>query len=233
MNTKNIFYTILLCFSIVFVGKSQIITSKKEAIKKGVYLKPIEVKKEVQIANKIAFEIAENPLDEFGLKEIKEVKPKENRVVKSAIAKKALINEQDDDDILFTPAQNYLATQLINNAMQFVGVRYRSGGTSLAGMDCSGFVTAAFNIFDLKLPRSSIDMSRVGDKIDPSDAKKGDLIFFKTHGGAINHVGMVIDVVNDEIKFLHSSLSKGVMISSTNESYYKRAFVQVNKVLKN
>ena len=182
MITKNTFYIILLCFSIVSVGKSQIITSKKEAIKKGVYLKPIEVKKEVQIANKIAFEIAENPLDEFGLKEIKEVKPKENRVVKSAIAKKALINEQDDDDILFTPAQNYLATQLINNAMQFVGVRYRSGGTSLAGMDCSGFVTAAFNIFDLKLPRSSIDMSRVGDKIDPSDAKKGDLIFFKTQG---------------------------------------------------
>lgn len=233
MISKSIFYTILLCFSIVLVGKSQIITSKKEAVKKGVYQKPADVKKEIFVANKIEFAQAENPLDEFGFKEVKEIKTKEIKAVKALVSKKPPITDQEDDDILFTPAQNYLATQLINNAMQFVGVRYRSGGTSLSGMDCSGFVTAAFNIFDLKLPRSSIDMSRVGEKIDPADAKKGDLIFFKTHGGAINHVGMVIEVVNDEIKFLHSSLSKGVTVSSTNESYYKRAFVQVNKVLKN
>ena len=44
---------------------------------------------------------------------------------------------------------------------------------------------------------------------------------------------MVVEVINDEIKFLHSSVSRGVMVSSTKESYYKRAFVQVNEVLKN
>lgn len=229
MSTKSIsLFLVLLCVTI-FSSHSQIITSKKEALKKGLYQKPADVKKEITTP-KVEFSKIENPAEQLV---IKENKPKETKSYKTITVKKAVINDQDDDDLLFTPAQNYLATQLINNAMQFVGVRYRTGGTSLSGMDCSGFVTAAFNIFDLKLPRTSIDMSHVGEKIDPLEAKKGDLIFFRTHGGVINHVGMVVEVINDEIKFLHASSSKGVMMSSTKENYYKRAFAQVNKVLKN
>lgn len=229
MLIKKFLLTFFLTVSVVFIGDAQIVTTKKEAVNKGIYQKPIEAAKDVVVEKRIEFAKAENHIDQIVAKE---AKSKDNKLIKNVVAKKIVVNDNDDDDILFTPAQSYLATQLINNAMQFVGVRYRSGGTSLSGMDCSGFVTAAFNIFDLKLPRSSIDMSRVGEKINPLDAKKGDLIFFRTHGGAINHVGMVIDVINDEIKFLHSSSSKGVMESSTKESYYKRAFAQVNKVLK-
>ncbi len=215
---KNIFILPILLLVHTFCI-SQIVTSKKEAEKKGIYQKPLE-KKKTEVVEKSSFEMKNKEI-----KNSKSISPK---------SLKKIINEKEDDDIVLTPTENYLASQLINNAMQFIGVRYRGGGTTTSGMDCSGMVTAVFNIFDLKLPRSSNDMSRFGQKREKKDAQKGDLIFFRTNGrSVINHVGVVVDVINDEIKFIHSSSSNGVMVSSTKENYYKRAFAQVNKVLTN
>lgn len=75
-------------------------------------------------------------------------------------------------------------------------------------------------------------MATVGEKIDEKEAKKGDLIFFKTSRRGISHVGIITEITDDnEIKFIHSSTSQGVVISSMNEAYYKRTFVQINRVL--
>ena len=64
------------------------------------------------------------------------------------------------------------------------------------------------------------------------NAKKGDLIFFKTNGrGHINHVGLVVEVNGDEIKFVHSSVQRGVIVSSTKEAYYAKAFASVRRVI--
>jgi cell wall-associated NlpC family hydrolase len=121
---------------------------------------------------------------------------------------------------------------MINNAMTFIGVRYSGGGTTKAGMDCSGMVTAVFNLFDMKLPRSSTEMAKVGKKVSADEVQKGDLVFFRTNGRSIiNHVGMVVEVIGDEIKFVHSSTSKGVIVSSTKEPYYNKSFAQANRVL--
>jgi cell wall-associated NlpC family hydrolase len=126
-----------------------------------------------------------------------------------------------------------VADHLIEKASDNLGIRYRSGGTTRAGFDCSGLVYTTFDAFDIKLPRSSIEQSNIGFKIAPQEAQKGDLIFFKTRGsGRINHVGMVVEVEGDEIKFIHSSTSNGVIISSTKENYYHRNFAQINRVLK-
>ena len=93
-------------------------------------------------------------------------------------------------------------------------------------------MVTTFKNIDMTLPRTSASMSHSGIKIDKSNAQKGDLIFFSTNGrGNINHVGMVTEVLEDEIKFIHSSVQAGVIISSTKENYYARRFVQVNRVL--
>jgi cell wall-associated NlpC family hydrolase len=205
---KILLYLIPVLFLFSSFGYSQIITSKKDAVKKGTYISPAEKKN----SNKKTKTIGSTDLKK---------------------STKANISEKNEEDLMpTTSSENYLAVQLINNAMEFIGVKYRYGGTSLMGMDCSGMITAVFNVFDLKLPRTSIDMSKIGEKLELKDIQKGDLIFFKTSGlSIINHVGIVIEVVNDEIKFIHASSSDGVRISSTKEPYYKRAFAQVNRVL--
>lgn len=122
--------------------------------------------------------------------------------------------------------------QLISKASENIGTRYRSGGTTTAGFDCSGLMCYTFSSYDIKLPRSSGEMAAYGSKVDAQDAQKGDLIFFKTRGsGRINHVGMVVEVLDGEIKFIHSATHGGVIISSTKESYYERNLAQINRVL--
>lgn len=122
--------------------------------------------------------------------------------------------------------------QLIEEASENIGTRYRTGGTSKSGFDCSGLMLTTYGAFDIKLPRTSREQSSIGTKISTEEAQKGDLIFFKTNGRSqINHVGMVVEVNEGEIKFIHSSVSNGVIISSTKERYYQKNFSQINRVL--
>jgi len=132
-----------------------------------------------------------------------------------------------------SPENMSKAEFLIAKASQHIGTRYRGGGTTSAGFDCSGLMFSTFKNIDMTLPRSSSSMAvGAGYKIDRSQAQKGDLIFFTTNGrGSINHVGMITEINGDEIKFIHSSVQAGVIISSTEEPYYKRRFVQINRVL--
>lgn len=231
MSAKKILpYIITILSFVTAVGHSQIITSKKEAVKKGIYQKPSEIKKTDIVVDKSTKPVVTTTTPKAVAATTP--KPVATKPAKPGSKSKYIVDNVDDSDLLPSAEENYLALQLINNAMSFVGVKYHGGGTTTSGMDCSGMVTAVFNIFDLKLPRSSTEMSKVGEKRDSGDVHKGDLIFFKTNGKrVINHVGMVVEVLNDEIKFIHSSSSEGVKISSTKEPYYKKTFAQVNKVL--
>lgn len=125
-----------------------------------------------------------------------------------------------------------LADNIIEKATDNLGVRYRYGGTTKSGFDCSGLVFTSFKAYDITLPRSSSAMAEYAQNIKDSEAQKGDLIFFITNGGRrINHVGIITEILEDEIKFIHSSTSLGVIISSTKEPYYKKNFVKVARVL--
>jgi len=153
--------------------------------------------------------------------------------VENAIALEgAFVKEKFESKEMSMVHDAVFVDQLISRASENIGTRYRSGGTSTEGFDCSGLMCYTFANSDIKLPRSSAEMAAYGSKIEIENAQKGDLIFFKTRGsGRINHVGMVVEVLDGEIKFIHSATHGGVIISSTKESYYERNLVQVNRVL--
>lgn len=197
---------------------SVIVTSKSEAEKQGLYKKPeVAIKTKPEKKKKKAVEKVE-PI-------ITENTPKKD--IKSRLS----TDENSDDFIINTNNSSYLVEQLINAASENLGARYRSGGSNPEGFDCSGLMFYTFSKFDFVLPRSSNEMSTLGTVLNPNEVRKGDLIFFKTNGRKIiNHVGMVVEVLEDEIKFIHSATSKGVIISSTKEPYYKKTFVQVNRI---
>ena len=142
-------------------------------------------------------------------------------------------SEEDAEDVSSLSEEGLsLADKLIERASEQIGARYRSGGTSSGGFDCSGLMVYTYTDLSFKLPRSSASQSKYGKKIKKDKAQKGDLIFFTTNGrGNINHVGMITDVKEGEIKFIHASVRSGVVVSSTNESYYKKRFVKIVRVL--
>ncbi len=141
-----------------------------------------------------------------------------------------------DEMSLFKNEENNsaeLSELILSAAFDYEGVRYRFGGSTRNGLDCSGLVTNAFNdASSINLPRSSADMAKIGDKVSKDEAQRGDLIFFRTGKvNRISHVGIITEVLDDEIKFIHSSTTKGVIVSTTKEDYYKKRFVQINRVL--
>ena len=159
----------------------------------------------------------------------KGVKPEENTVL---LPESNVSNEVVNVKPL-SPDTMSKASFLIAKASEHLGTRYKSGGTTSAGFDCSGLMFTTFMEIDMTLPRSSYEMANFGVRIDKSQAQKGDLIFFATFGkGRISHVGMITEINGDDVKFIHSSTSSGVIISSLQEDYYARNFVQINRVLK-
>jgi len=112
--------------------------------------------------------------------------------------------------------QSELNYQSLINA--WLGSPYKYGGCTKDGTDCSGMVYTFYKeIYGIELPRSSNEIYLKARKIDESQAKPGDLVFFAIKNNQVSHVGMY---TNDR-KFIHSSTSKGVIISSLNEPYYK------------
>lgn len=122
---------------------------------------------------------------------------------------------------------------ILKDAERYLGTPYKFGGNSSSGFDCSGLTTKVFDENGLKLPRRSADQANAGKNIDLDDAKPGDLLFFATAGGSkVSHVGIVHTIENDgEVKFIHASTSKGVIISSLNEKYWNKSYLHAQRIL--
>ncbi|WP_299800624.1 C40 family peptidase [uncultured Maribacter sp.] len=125
------------------------------------------------------------------------------------------------------------ADEIINTALSFSGTRYKFGGTTKKGMDCSGLLYISFGEHDVQLPRVSYNMAEEGRRVTVKNVEKGDLLFFKTSRGSkrINHVGMVVGTDNDEITFIHASTSRGVTVSSLRDGFWNQAFVKATRIL--
>ncbi len=129
--------------------------------------------------------------------------------------------------------KNAKADAIVSTAMQFSGTRYKYGGTTEKGMDCSGLVYISLKENDIQFPRTSYQMALEGEKIRVPQIQKGDLLFFKTskRGKRINHVGLVVAVEENDVQFIHATTSRGVLVSSLREGYWNYAFVKAMRIL--
>ncbi len=108
-------------------------------------------------------------------------------------------------------------SRIESKASKYIGVRYKYGGTTSKGLDCSGFVWRVYQDMGYDFTRTSSKVYyKGGSKISENRARKGDLVFFKK-GAKINHVGIYLG----EGKFIHSSSSRGVIKSELANSYWK------------
>ncbi|UYW01329.1 C40 family peptidase [Flavobacterium agricola] len=192
-------------------SNSGIVTSKSEAKRKGMY-------------SKVSSTQSTNTMEAVTFKKpaVKPVGTIENTTSEIILS---------ENNAKANTTASVFTVDVINEAKNYLGVRYKFAGTTRSGMDCSGLVTTVFKEFDFSLPRSSRDMAKVGTVVTKKNIAPGDLVFFKTNGrSVINHVGIVVDVIGDEFKFIHSSTSRGVIISSNTEPYYKKSFAQANRV---
>ena len=131
-------------------------------------------------------------------------------------------NERDEKTLL-----------LLKTAKSFKGTRYKAGGTTNSGMDCSGLVVTSFQKINIFLPRTSREQSKLGNEIKMTDAQPGDLIFFATDGKSkgINHVGIVTAIsAENGIIFIHSTIRGGVMEDKTNDAYYQKTFEKIMRI---
>ena len=233
MLTSRFFITII---SLIFLTScsvsknSQIITSKKEAVENGSYEvisskekdlvvranktilkeKQLTARKEKRISNK--------------LKNASKYKTDFKRDSVGAAVQEMYLSEKKEEI--------HLKSTLVDSANEYIGTPYRYGGSTKKGIDCSAFVKNVFTSIDLELPRTSFAQSLLGEKIKRKKAKTGDLIFFKTNRRrTISHVGMVLNNFDGEIFFIHASTSKGVIVSSLNELYYKDKFAKIKRVI--
>ncbi len=110
--------------------------------------------------------------------------------------------------------------QLYAQYVQWKGVRYKIGGLSNKGVDCSGFVYITFRErFGIELPRSTRQQATLGTPVDKGQLRAGDLVFFKT-SLFDRHVGIYLE----RGSFLHAATSRGVMISHLDDRYWRSRF---------
>lgn len=111
--------------------------------------------------------------------------------------------------------------------MGYLGARYRYGGSSSRGFDCSGFTAYIYRQHGIHLPHNSAAQYRVGKPVSRSELKPGDLVFFRTRGNRISHVGIYIG----NGKFVHASSARGrVRVDTLNSGYYHQRYVGARRI---
>jgi gamma-D-glutamyl-L-lysine dipeptidyl-peptidase len=126
------------------------------------------------------------------------------------------------------PVYQVNSDRIIATAQQLQGVPYLWGGMTTNGVDCSGFVHTVFKVHGIKLHRDAdLQYAHDGVKVDITELKPGDLLFFSTYKKGASHEGIYIG----DRKFIHASSSQGVGYNSLDDEYYKQKFVGAKRIL--
>ena len=145
--------------------------------------------------------------------------------MESFLAERGLLTQIDQ----VRQAMSQRASDLVVNAMGFLGVPYKRGGVSAeTGFDCSGFVKAMFEqTVGLVLPRKAEQQAAATEKIDKKDLAPGDLVFFNTMRRTFSHVGIYIG----DGKFIHAPRPGAeVRVENMGETYWTRRFDGARRV---
>jgi NlpC/P60 family len=117
---------------------------------------------------------------------------------------------------------------LFNFIEEWWAVKYRYGGTTKRGVDCSSYTGQLFqSVYGISLPRTARLQYGITARVNRYDLQEGDLVFFNTIGG-VSHVGVYVG----NSRFTHSSCSQGVTVSSLNDPYYSRKFISGGRITK-
>ena len=128
--------------------------------------------------------------------------------------------------LLDTEVEELQNQVLLESVDEWYGTRYRMGGTTKSGVDCSAFVQAAIGVaFGISLPRTAREQYKASRRISRTELKEGDLVFFNTRGG-VSHVGIYLR----NNKFIHASTSQGVTVSDMFEPYYLKRYVGAGRM---
>lgn len=146
----------------------------------------------------------------------------------SSTAKKA--SNYDNSYLSLLSKYRDLTQEVILQGLKFIGVKYRFGGTNEKhGLDCSGYVQLVFkNSIGLLLPRTAAEMSNVGESVQKSELKPGDLVFFNTMQRDFSHVGIYLG----DNYFMHApSTGAEVRVENMKSDYWLRRFNGARRVL--
>lgn len=124
--------------------------------------------------------------------------------------------------LMKTEVESLPAKTLLEAVDEYYGVRYRTGGNTKSGIDCSGFTVAVYAAaYGYTLPRVSKEQYRLSRKISTTELQEGDLLFFNTRGSGVSHVGIYLG----NNKFIHATVHGGVMVNDLFEPYYLTKFL--------
>lgn len=121
---------------------------------------------------------------------------------------------------------NSLGERAAAVALDQVGTRYRYGGDSPQGFDCSGLVHYAYRQAGLNVPRTTGQLWAVASDVDRDDLRTGDLLFFRIDG-KMSHVGMYLG----ERRFVHAPQSgRSVSVASLDAPFYRKALLRAGRL---
>ena len=115
---------------------------------------------------------------------------------------------------------------LVSESWNYLGVRYRYGGLTHRGIDCSGFIRRIMQAHNLYAPRTVSQLWAAAKPIPEDDRHPGDLVFFRLRAGLVSHVGLYLGGES----FIHASVSRGVTVSTLDKPYWRRNYAGTRRL---